>query len=69
MSIKEKYEKYTTEELEEAAKSLREKISYNRFCMEKFAREKDVELYETAKSNYDFNIDILMDVELAIKSR
>ncbi len=69
MTIKEKYSKYTNEELENGIRTLKEKIADDRKCMDEFKKENDVEMFRIAKDLYDRHIDLLMDAECAYNAR
>lgn len=69
MTIKERFAKYTTEELIQAAKDLEASIKESKNSMKKFEDYGDIELFKTAESNVKYNYNILIDVQAALAAR
>jgi hypothetical protein len=69
MTIRERFAKYTTEEIENGIASLKEKIADDVKFMEKCKAERDVEFYRVAKEMYERHTDMLMDAEAALIGR
>lgn len=69
MTIRERFAKYTTEELKENIARVEKRCAENKASMERFKAEKDVEFYNVAKSLYDADVNILMDAQCALAAR
>ena len=69
MTIRERFAKYTTEELKENIARVEKHCAENKASMENFKAERNVEFYNVAKSLYENDIAILMDAQCALDAR
>lgn len=69
MTIKERYAKYTIEEIKAGISKLQNKIADDEMHMEMAKKAKDIEAYKIAKTLHDNHYDLLMDAECALNSR
>ena len=69
MTIRERFAKYTTKELENGVARLTAKVAEAREIMEAFKAERNVEFYRIAEKNYEELGDMLLDAECALQGR
>lgn len=69
MTIKERFAKYTTEELIQAAKDLEASIKESKNSMKMFEASGNIELFKIAEFNVKYNYNILIDVQAALAAR
>ncbi len=69
MTIRERFAKYTTEELKENISRVEKRCAENKASMEHFKAERDIEFYNVTKSLYDADVAILMDAQCALAAR
>lgn len=69
MTIKERFSKYTTSELEESVSRLSEKVAEARELLATIKAEGKTEFYAMAERNYREYSDMLLDVSCALESR
>lgn len=66
MTIKERFAKYTTEELIQAAKDLEASIKESKNSMKMFEASGNIELFKIAEFNVKYNYNVLIDVQAAL---
>ena len=69
LKMKERFAKYTNEEIMKGIRRLEAKIAENEEAMEYFKRENNVEFFNVAKEQYEENVQILMDAKYALEVR
>ena len=69
MTIRERFEKYTIEEIKNGIELLKKKIADDEKCMKEFKEENDVEMFRIAKELHDRHFDSLLDAECALAAR
>lgn len=69
MTIRERFAKYTTEELEKGIARLKEQVEEKERFMEEFKAERNLEMYEAARELRDTYFDTLVSAECALNGR
>lgn len=69
MTIKERFAKYSTEELKENIALVEKRAAENKAAMENFKSERNLEFFRAAKDLYDRDMDILLDAQCALEAR
>lgn len=69
MTIKERFAKYTIEELQENIAMIEKRSEENRKAMEHYRAEKNLEFYKTARDLWDRDCEILIDAQCALDAR
>jgi len=69
MTIRERFAKYTTKELENGVARLTAKVAEAREAMETFKAERNVEFYRMEEKHYNELVDMLLDAECALQGR
>lgn len=69
MTIKERFAKYSTEELKENIAMVTARAAENKAAMEKYRDERNLEFFRLAKDLYDRDMEILLDARCALDAR
>jgi hypothetical protein len=69
MTIRERFAKYTIEELSEALNHLEEKKAEASRMMDQFKAEKNVEFYKIAEKQFNETLNTYLDVKCAYEAR
>ena len=69
MTIKERFAKYSSEELKENIALGEKRAAENKAAMENFKSERNLDFFRAAKDLYDRDMDILLDAQCALEAR
>lgn len=69
MTIRERFAKYTNEELTAGIARLRNEVEMNQSFMDKFRAEGNVEMFKMAEKSYNESSSTLLDVMCALEAR
>ncbi len=69
MTIKERFAKYSSEELKENIALVEKRAAENKAAMENFKSERNLDFFRAAKDLYDRDMDILLDAQCALEAR
>lgn len=69
MTIKERFAKYTNEELTAGIENLKEKVAMNKSFMDEFRSKGNVEMFKMAEKSYNENSSTLLDIMCALDAR
>lgn len=69
MTIKERFAKYSTEELKKNIALVTARAAENKAAMEHYKAEGNLEFFRTARDLYDRDMEILLDAQCALDAR
>lgn len=69
MTIKERFARYSNEELREGISMVEKRAAENKAAMERYKSERNLEFFRYAKELYDRDMEILLDAQCALDAR